>query len=104
MPAEHRLRTFRVMRDPATAEVGDPFDAESIPDHRVMYLDYSGPVSGGRGSVLLRWSVPCRVLQLDDQRIAVRAGVNGRLVALDGSPSDGVIWRFVRTDAGPCGG
>ena len=25
--------------------------AEPMPDHRLLYLDYEGPVSGGRGSV-----------------------------------------------------
>ena len=28
--------------------------AESLPDHRLLYLDYEGVISGGRGSVM-RW-------------------------------------------------
>jgi hypothetical protein len=31
-----------------------PIDAERLHDHRVGYLDYEGPVSGGRGAVR-RW-------------------------------------------------
>ena len=27
-------------------------DAEALPDHRLMYLDYEGPVSGNRGNVV----------------------------------------------------
>ncbi|MGD0516998.1 MAG: DNA polymerase ligase N-terminal domain-containing protein, partial [Thermoguttaceae bacterium] len=29
-------------------------DAQVLPDHRLAYLDYEGPISGGRGSVA-RW-------------------------------------------------
>jgi hypothetical protein len=35
----------------ALPEVGKTLAAERIGDHRMMYLDYEGPVSGGRGSV-----------------------------------------------------
>src|SRR5262245_57651655 len=31
--------------------VGETVAAERLPDHRVAYLDYEGPVSGARGSV-----------------------------------------------------
>jgi hypothetical protein len=34
----------------STAEP-EPFTAERIGDHRRLYLDYEGPISGGRGSV-----------------------------------------------------
>lgn len=30
------------------------FPAQSLPDHRITYLEYEGPVSDGRGSVV-RW-------------------------------------------------
>jgi hypothetical protein len=45
------LRSWRLMRPP---EDGEPIDAEPLPDHRLAYLDYEGPVSGGRGTVE-RW-------------------------------------------------
>src|SRR5438552_2349156 len=45
------LRSWRLSRAPAP---GMPFTAELAPDHRRMYLDYEGPVSGGRGRVA-RW-------------------------------------------------
>jgi hypothetical protein len=35
----------------ALPEAGKTVAAERIGDHRVRYLDYEGPVSGGRGSV-----------------------------------------------------
>jgi DNA polymerase Ligase (LigD) len=45
------LRTWRLARPP---EAGEPIDAEVLPDHRLAYLEYEGPVSGDRGTVE-RW-------------------------------------------------
>jgi len=42
-------RTWRVLSEP-TAELTE-CDAELLPDHRLFYLDYEGPVSGDRGKV-----------------------------------------------------
>jgi DNA polymerase Ligase (LigD) len=42
------LRTWRLADPPDT---DGPIAAEALPDHRVTYLDYEGPVSGGRGMV-----------------------------------------------------
>ncbi len=44
-------RTWRLHRPPALHAT---IPAESIAPHRLMYLDYEGPVSGERGSVA-RW-------------------------------------------------
>jgi hypothetical protein len=45
------LQTWRLPTAPApNAEIS----AEKIFDHRLMYLDYEGPISGNRGSVT-RW-------------------------------------------------
>jgi DNA polymerase ligase (LigD)-like protein len=46
------LRTWRLARAPD--KPGDTIEATAIGDHRPMYLDYEGPVSGGRGRVT-RW-------------------------------------------------
>lgn len=45
------LRTWRLLAPPAP---GETITAEAIGDHRKDYLDYEGPVSGGRGRVK-RW-------------------------------------------------
>ena len=42
------LKSWRLLQ-PITPGVW--IDAEPLPDHRAHYLDYEGPVSGGRGSV-----------------------------------------------------
>lgn len=42
------LKTWRLL-NAVTPETWIP--AETLPDHRLMYLDYEGPVGGDRGSV-----------------------------------------------------
>jgi len=45
------LRTWALAERP-NSDV--PVSAEALPDHRLHYLTYEGPISGGRGSVA-RW-------------------------------------------------
>ncbi|HMF18904.1 MAG TPA: DNA polymerase ligase N-terminal domain-containing protein [Gemmataceae bacterium] len=49
LQAGETLRTWRLARAPI--HPGDAIEATAIGDHRPMYLDYEGPVSGGRGKV-----------------------------------------------------
>jgi hypothetical protein len=42
------LRSWRILEPFAP---GQTVRVEPAPDHRLMYLDYEGPVSGGRGTV-----------------------------------------------------
>ena len=42
------LRSWRLLAELAA---GTPVPAEPAADHRLLYLDYEGPVSGDRGSV-----------------------------------------------------
>jgi DNA polymerase Ligase (LigD) len=44
--------TWRLPVDPDIS--AHDFPAEAIPDHRLIYLDYEGPISGQRGTVT-RW-------------------------------------------------
>jgi len=46
------LRAWRLEREPLTDQ--GPIAATALGDHRILYLDYEGPVSGGRGTVV-RW-------------------------------------------------
>ena len=48
LPGEKRCRAWRLRADP---RFDAPTPAEPLPPHRVHYLDYEGPVSGGRGTV-----------------------------------------------------
>ena len=42
------LRSWRLLEEPVA---GSCCPAEALPDHRRLYLDYEGPVSGDRGVV-----------------------------------------------------
>jgi hypothetical protein len=48
LEAGSSLRTWRL---PAMLSLGCDLPIEALPDHRLAYLDYEGPVSGGRGMV-----------------------------------------------------
>ncbi len=49
VPGQQRLATWRLLADPLAG--GGAVAAERIPDHRPLYLDYEGPIPGGRGEV-----------------------------------------------------
>jgi hypothetical protein len=85
------LRAWRLLAEPAQ---GGVVPAEANDDHRPLYLDYEGPVSGGRGRVR-RWDAgtfdwiadaPDRVaVELRGQKFAGRCVIardpNGSLAA-----------------------
>jgi len=45
------LKSWRL---PETPRAGHCLSAQALDDHRMLYLDYEGPVSGDRGTVV-RW-------------------------------------------------
>ena len=45
------MKTWSLAQPP---QAGMEIACEALPDHRLAYLDYEGPISGGRGSVA-RW-------------------------------------------------
>lgn len=51
LEAEGALRSWRLLAEPRPDLI---MTAQPLPDHRLHYLDYEGPVSGGRGTVS-RW-------------------------------------------------
>jgi hypothetical protein len=60
------LRTWALSREPA---VGETVLAEALPDHRLAYLTYEGPVSNQRG-VVRRWDEGIfRILEESPARI-----------------------------------
>jgi hypothetical protein len=61
LEAETVLRTWRLERSP---EAGQAVKAEKSFDHRIVYLDYEGPISGGRGQVR-RWDAGTFQFELD---------------------------------------
>ncbi len=77
------LRSWRLLARPVAGSV---IPAEPTPAHRLAYLDYGGPVSGGRGSVTrfdageFAWVAdePGRVVvQLEGRTLSGRAELTG---------------------------
>jgi hypothetical protein len=69
LEGENALETWRLSSLP---QIGATCQAEKLPDHRMAYLEYEGPVSKNRGNVT-RWDEG-RYFQIEDQprRIGVR--------------------------------
>lgn len=80
------LKTWRLPQppeiDPASDETSLDLTAEALPDHRLVYLEYEGPVSGDRGEVS-RWDQGTFTLleRSEDQLVALLTGeeLAGRL-------------------------
>ena len=93
------LRTWRLAAPPTDRGA---IAATALGDHRRVYLDYEGPVSGGRGSVL-RWDAGTFAwLEDGPGRVAVRlAGVKvqGRGV-LERGPSGEWSFKVSEAEAG----
>ena len=80
---EAPLQSFRSDAAPWEADTKTPWMAVSAPDHRCAYLDYEGPVRGGRGSVV----------KLAGGWVFVHAEAPGALtVDLDIVTAGGVAW------------
>ena len=87
------LKTWSLMEPP---QAGLEIACEALADHRLAYLDYEGPISGGRGSVarwdrgvfaILRQSDAEWVVELAGERLAGEA-------VLSRSADDAKRWRF----------
>ncbi|MBY0514360.1 MAG: AAA family ATPase [Gemmataceae bacterium] len=85
LEAGEKLRAWRLLAEPAA---GAAVPTEPNADHRLMYLDYDGPVSGGRGTVT-RWDAGEFAWERDDAgSVAVQlhgAKLAGRAVIESGA-------------------
>jgi len=89
------LETWRLPTPPATnAEM----PAEKTFDHRLMYLDYEGPISGDRGSVV-RWDAGSYLLIVEESRgpdeksraRSKRDAIDRRVIQLEGKRFEGML-------------
>ena len=69
LEAADDLLTWRLSALPAPSTI---VIAEEIPNHRLMYLDYEGPVSGDRGAVIRSDAGEFDWLENAEDRISVR--------------------------------
>lgn len=60
-----RLATWKIS-DPPESAAERPLPCRRIGDHRRMYLDYEGPISGDRGRVTQSDAGRCVVIQKSD--------------------------------------
>lgn len=80
------LRTWRLDQEPIP---GRAISATPLPDHRIIYLEYEGPVSGSRGSVQ-RWDWgEYELLDESDNQLTVR---------LDGTRLTGLVKLTIHAD------
>jgi hypothetical protein len=85
------LQTWKLAAAP---NAGIVIPAEKSFDHRLMYLDYEGPISGGRGSVT-RWDTggyEQLVGQLDRRMLKLEGERLQGIVELKNDPAAG--WSF----------
>jgi hypothetical protein len=96
------LRTWALPQPP---ESGVEMVCRALPDHRLVYLDYEGPVSGERGSVR-RWERGTyRLDRQSDRELTVELSgekLSGRAV-LRKLPGESGRWRFSFTARQPPG-
>ncbi|MBI5759050.1 MAG: hypothetical protein HZA46_11090 [Planctomycetales bacterium] len=88
------LRTWRLPEPPLA---GCELSVEPLPDHRLMYLDYEGPVSGNRGSVQ-RWDAgEFEIIEESPDLLVVQLSgmiLRGSARIEQGTPSDLTTFRF----------
>lgn len=70
--------TCRTWRLTAAPDSGGEVIAEPLPDHRLLYLEYEGPVSGNRGTVSL-WDTGTFEWLADENGIA-KVELHGRVM------------------------
>jgi hypothetical protein len=93
-------RTLKIFASCAAMSGGDVVTAEYLAKHRMAYLDYEGPLSGGRGTVTRVASGTFRMSERTEsaRKLVFDAGtVNGQLL-LDQLGKTDVAWRLRAVD------
>jgi hypothetical protein len=90
------LRTWRLEAPPSP---GQAVHAEASFDHRPLYLDYEGPISGGRGRVA-RWDAGTFTWALDtqDRVVAHLEGGRSRGIAVLERAVSGAWWLCIASE------
>jgi hypothetical protein len=88
--------TWRLLRPPLPDE---PIAAERLPDHRLQYLDYEGPVSGDRGAVKrIAWgtyeSTDSHIPDADELSVSISGESLYRQISCQRTPDGRVFFLF----------
>jgi len=92
LPGQARLATWRLAENPLATP--RPIPAERIADHRRLYLDYEGEISGGRGRVRRLDRGAARVQELIGDALTVElegAALRGRWSIQPGKKGPGTF-------------
>jgi len=87
------LATWAIPRPPDAAGT---LLAEALPDHRLAYLDYEGPVSGGRGHVT-RWDQGTYQVDQESEtglEVVLCGGKLAGRVRLCRCPGESRLWEY----------
>jgi hypothetical protein len=90
------LKTWALSSMP---EVNTEIACRPLPDHRMVYLEYEGPISGDRGSVT-RWDAGTFVIERESDTEIVVVLQGAKLcgqAAIHQSPGNQSEWRFSLT-------
>jgi hypothetical protein len=82
---------------PQLPEPGREMACESLADHRLLYLDYQGPISGGRGTVV-RWdqgTFTIRTWACDELLVELAGAKLAGRVELRRQPESPSQWQFL---------
>ncbi|MBX3323410.1 MAG: hypothetical protein KF757_10500 [Phycisphaeraceae bacterium] len=92
-PAEmaRPLLSFRTAGRP---DLGEDFEAERAPDHRIEYLRFEGELSGGRGTVRQIAGGRAEIRSMTGDMLAVDLFVGGRRFCFAGRVFEGNRWKF----------
>jgi hypothetical protein len=93
------LRTWR-LKEPPDAQ--GSVIAEALPDHRLAYLDYEGPVSGDRGTVEQWDTGDYEVIESRPDRVMVSLHGRRRAGVVSLHRSEDATWNFAFVSACPC--
>ena len=95
-PADPDARVLLCWRLPISPHeaVGSILAATRLPPHRLLYLDYEGPITGGRGCVKRVASGQAEILADTPTRFAARVELNGQSFSIEGVPTGPPEWIF----------
>jgi hypothetical protein len=93
------LATWQTAEGPDELFIGKPVGATKLPDHRLAYLDYEGPVSGDRGSVERIAEGTCVFIERSAMRWVIELSEKqGVIILARGEEDSAESWQLSRAE------